>query len=389
MEQATAAPQRNYGIDLARILSMLAVIVLHLLRAITVSESCSAVETGICLLLQCIALPAVNVFILISGFVGYRENRTYPKLKNIISLFCTVVFWGVLITAILKCIFPEQIGFHMLIRAFLPITTKQYWFFTAYFAMIAVSPALHILVRGCTARDARVLMLAVAVLFSAYSFLGNTYSLVGAPFSDPFQLNGGFAFAWFAALYVCGALIKKFALHRIAAGKKVFLCWFSLLILLFGISLLVVLCGQSNTLFPAQSLQNILFSYSSPFVFGSAVCLLLLFAKLDIRQSARRVVSFFAPTVFGVYLIHDHTLLKESLPMEKLSAFSSLPPALLPLLIPAAAAVIFLICGLAEQIRARMFRLLRIDALIERFSSVLTAAVRAAADSARREKKKQ
>ena len=36
-----------------------------------------------------------------------------------------------------------------------------------------------------------------------------------------------------------------------------------------------------------------------------------------------------------------------------------------------------------------MFRLLRIDALIERFSSVLTAAVRAAADSARREKKKQ
>ena len=35
--------------------------------------------------LEILAYPAVNCFVLISGYVGYREHQVYPKLQNFLS----------------------------------------------------------------------------------------------------------------------------------------------------------------------------------------------------------------------------------------------------------------------------------------------------------------
>lgn len=78
---------RNCGIDLLRIVCMLCVVILHILgHGNVLRTTVSTAGFSIAWLWEVFAYPAVNCFILISGFVGYRENKSYPKLKNIISL---------------------------------------------------------------------------------------------------------------------------------------------------------------------------------------------------------------------------------------------------------------------------------------------------------------
>lgn len=134
---------RNYGIDLLRIICMLSVVILHILAHGGVLQIASSpIGFSAAWLWEILAYPAVNCFVMISGLVGYRGDRYYPKLRNIISLFFTVLFYSVTLCIIFKLIYPQEVGILSIIKAVLPVTTEQYWFFTSYFAMFLISPML-------------------------------------------------------------------------------------------------------------------------------------------------------------------------------------------------------------------------------------------------------
>ena len=70
--------ERNYGIDLLRIISMLAIVLLHVLGHGGVLDTIGnrfGTDYAVAWILEFIAYPAVNVFVLISGFVGYRNEK--------------------------------------------------------------------------------------------------------------------------------------------------------------------------------------------------------------------------------------------------------------------------------------------------------------------------
>ena len=46
-------------------------------------------------------------------------------------------------------------------------------------------------------------------------------------------------------------------------------------------------------------------TYLSPTVMVAAVLLFLLFERMEVDRSARKILKILAPTSFGVYLIHD------------------------------------------------------------------------------------
>ncbi len=78
---------RNYGIDILRIVSMVGVVCLHVLShgGILKLEHSPAAFSAIWFL-GILAYPAVNCVVLISGYVGYKDERFFPKIKNLISL---------------------------------------------------------------------------------------------------------------------------------------------------------------------------------------------------------------------------------------------------------------------------------------------------------------
>ena len=87
---------RNYGIDLLRIISMLGVVFLHVLgHGGILSLDLSPVNFSMVWFIEILAYPAVNCFVLISGYIGYKEEKIFPKIKNLLNLAFTVAFYSV------------------------------------------------------------------------------------------------------------------------------------------------------------------------------------------------------------------------------------------------------------------------------------------------------
>ncbi|WP_162011068.1 acyltransferase family protein [Streptococcus sp. S784/96/1] len=76
--------KRNYGLDLLRIIAMLFVLILHTLGKggilETVQEGTKAYNMA--WLLEIMAYGAVDIFAMISGFVGFSQKSKRLKLSN-------------------------------------------------------------------------------------------------------------------------------------------------------------------------------------------------------------------------------------------------------------------------------------------------------------------
>ena len=170
---------RNYGIDLLRIISMLGVVFLHVLgHGGILSLDLSPVNFSMVWFIEILAYPAVNCFVLISGYIGYKEEKIFPKIKNLLNLAFTVAFYSVSSFLIFKFFSPETLGLKELVKSFFPIILKNYWFFTAYVGLFLLSPMLNLLVYKSNFKHAFV-YLAVFSLFSIISTVYDSFSFIG------------------------------------------------------------------------------------------------------------------------------------------------------------------------------------------------------------------
>ena len=90
--------ERNYGIDLLRIVSMIMVVLLHVLGAGGLLEATFGINNKIVWLLEVFAFCAVNCYALISGYVGVNSKF---KLSNILILWLQVFIYNFIIMHII------------------------------------------------------------------------------------------------------------------------------------------------------------------------------------------------------------------------------------------------------------------------------------------------
>ncbi len=152
-----SSTSRNYGIDLLRIVSMVGVVFLHVLgHGGLLNSFQSPARFSLIWFFEILAFPAVNCFVLVSGYVGYKGSDIFPKIKNLFSLLFTVIFYSVVIFFIFKFFGPEPIGTDQLIKSIFPTIMGRYWFFTAYFALFLLSPILNLFVHKSNLKQALV-----------------------------------------------------------------------------------------------------------------------------------------------------------------------------------------------------------------------------------------
>lgn len=70
---------------------------------------------------------------------------------------------------------------------------------------------------------------------------------------------------------------------------------------------------------------NYLISYKSPIIVMVAVCLLLFFEKINISPFWKKIIRFFSPMAFGVYLIHNHPLISSYFMKARFIEYASFP----------------------------------------------------------------
>lgn len=349
---------RNYGIDMLRILSMLGVVFLHTLgHGGILGISQSPERFSLVWFLEILAYPAVNCFVLISGFVGYKGEKFFPRLRNFLVLMFTVFFYNFSFYALYTLLRPETFAVKELLLNLFPTFGNRYWFFTTYFGLFLLSPFLNILVHRSNFKQAFLFLLVVGI-----------YSVISIILDD-FALKAGYSVLWFILMYLTGAIIKKYSLNTLFSGK---LC-LRVMISAFLITWLAKVLLHFSAVPALEQPSNYLINYVSPTIVLMAVSLLILFSKVSPSPRVCSVISFLASSAFSVYLIHDNSYVRVYLMsnIHKLAVNFGIVP--LALYIFCCAGGIFTFCILGDKIRIGIFRLLKIDTLAQRIEDFIKA----------------
>lgn len=349
---------RNLGIDCLRAVSMLSVICLHILGQGGLLSHTVAGSGKYCILnfLNILCFCAVDAYGITTGYL--LCDRPF-RLSRLGKLWLTTVFWSVAVSCGFFLLVPGSRTLSEAVSMFLPILRGRYWFFTAYFVTMLVSPVLNVVIRSLSRGQFRALLAALFVIFGVVPVCSLGY--------DVMRISGGNHFAWMIGLYLIGGYIKVYCPQggHVSRKNHRWLLYYLLLALVhLGYLLLMHLLGLGN--WSGLFLTNV-----SPLVLGEAVCLFLYFRERKIAPTGimAKGIRFVTPGVYAVYIIHVHPkvfwsdeLIALLRPWDDWEVWKVLPAVI------GAALGVFVLCILADKIRQWLFRVLKIDAMADRLS---------------------
>lgn len=307
---------RETSFELLRIVAMCMIIALHYLSKGEVLVSLGANGAGemnaaaiAAWIVEAMCLPAVNVYILISGYFGGKSSFRISKFMH---LWRTVLFYSVSITLLLgltgnlMTIYGRmtlgELSIYDWMNVIFPLVTEEYWFITAYVILYLLMPFLNAGVEKLERKMLRDLLIVLFVFFSVFkSFL---------PMKLPTDKNG-YDVLWFICLYLLGGYWRKY-------GCKVFekrICCICLYLVsavgtvgvAFGLRYLNLKLGIAG----AGELANHVYTYNHLFCLAAAIGLFGIFRGVRIRGKQISLwIGYFASCTMAVYLIHEQLYLR-------------------------------------------------------------------------------
>lgn len=107
-------------------------------------------------------------------------------------------------------------------------------------------------------------------------------------------------------------------------------------------------------------------NYTFPTIVLNAVLLLLLFSRIDIRNTkAQEKIKEFSALNFSVYLIHTNKLVFENIISGLFESVGKLNPIIMILAVIGLAMLIYVICIMIDMVRYELFKLFKINSLCE------------------------
>lgn len=344
--------QRNVGIDILRVVSMFFIIIGHILMQGGVLSAFfnEGIQYGYYFFntVYVIAYCGVNCFALVSGYVGWQNTF---KLEKIIKLWANVVFWSVGVSLVLFIYNKEFFSVKEAVSMFLPLIRGRYWFFNAYFVVFMFSPLLNHLIRTLPQKTFQYFLLTVVFVFCVVPFL--------ALGNDVLRIQQGFEFAWLMVMYLVGGYFAKYPV-KIKKTYKYIVAFFSIALLNFIYKYLIELV--TTKLLGVSSHGDLFMSYTSPVAVGEAVCLLLYFSNLKLKNKKLiKAVNFVTPAIFSVYIIHVHPMIFWKILNDAFTSLTEYNLLVSFLLIIVIALAIFIGCIALDYIRILIFKIFKVD----------------------------
>jgi len=328
---------------------MFMVVILHILGQGGILENTDMLSTNyeIVWFLEIASLCAVNCYALISGYVSVDIEFKYYR---IISLWLQVVFYTVIITMIFAIFVPNSVSIKAAINTVLPVVGKQYWYFTAYFAMFFFIPFLNHLINTLSQRNSLKLIITIVIIFSVIPAISRT---------DIFNTMYGYSPLWLMILYLVGGYIKKYSF-----GDKIKKKWY---LVIYFCAIFVTWIGKFILEYVTTKLvgeakgSEFLVKYTAPLIFVAGVSLLLYFSKCDFKKNImKKIIKVFAPVSFSVYLIHLHPLVKVHIIGKSFQTFYKFNSIKLFFAVVTTAVIIYVFCSLIDLIRYNIFKRINI-----------------------------
>lgn len=364
---------RSSQIDLLRLLAMLMVVCWHFyVHGIRRELSGDGVMLGVeptlveqlnGRLLQLVSVlcsMAVNVYVMLTGYLLLLKRFS---VRRILRVWVQAVVTSLLIVLVYQLFSPTESLWQRLMLVADVRAYGGYWFVKCYVRMMLLSPLLLWLARSLR-QTAFVLLL--IVLFA----LGCQWTEESAGvFALP--MRSGYSLMWFVVLFLTGAYLRRFPLPRRLSG------W-----LMFAVVLAGAYAVQLAVSWPVVNFESMPYN-------GTAYPLAMLFLSAFVggRAVGERLalcLSRLAPLAFGVYLVHDHELVRQWLWYDCSLWRSSLTLWTFPFVMLLVCMGIFAVCLALDFLRKKAFEKCRIDRAVGRISEVADRWIFAIVDSFRR-----
>ncbi len=345
--------KRNINVELSRVSATLLVIVLHILGQGGVLDQTApnTVAYWSAWFLETCAYCAVNIFVLISGYVMVNKSI---KLKNIVGLWFNVLFYLLLITFLFFVFLPEARSIKNLLVSFMPIVGGQWWYISSYFVLFFFIPILNTAINNIPQKNFTKLLIVALIGICVIDCIFPI---------DAFEIADGYSPLWFMIVYSIGAYIKKYNLQEKITAKKSLICYFAMII--FTLLSKAVIRFASKLVFGQEQFDSVLISYISITIVFSAIFLFLFCLNVKLNNTSKKVISFFAPATLGVYLIHVHPLVFQFIIKNNFASFAHKPFVVMLICIISTTLVIFLLCSAIELLRIQLFKLLKVNKMCE------------------------
>lgn len=284
--------KRNYGIDLLRLVSMFYVVLLHVLGkgGVLKAAELGTAQYNLVWFLELWAYGAVNIFGIISGYVGYSDKEKKFNYANYITMWLQVVSYGVAASLLFYFLDPELVTRKEFFKMFFPVTNDLYWYFSAYTGLIFLIPLLNAGVRSGSREALGKMFIAIILVFSVFSAV-----------TDRFELGRGYSLIWLVMLYLLGAVMKKCRIGEklpvAAALAGIVVCCV--------ISWLWKLHGPEFKIFNIKVDQGLFVNYLAVTHLIAAILHLIAFSKLRFPAIGQKLIAFAAPGAFAVYLLNN------------------------------------------------------------------------------------
>ncbi len=329
--------ERNYGIDLLRLVLMFMVCMLHTLGQGGVLSTFNIIPSeklscSIFWFLEVFSFCAVDGFAIISGYVAKNRPRKYEKL---VEMWFQAFFYSFILSVILTLIgLNPNWTFLSFIRYLFPITFNLFWYFTSFFGLYFLIPMLNKFLFSLNEKDSKK---ALIVIFGLFSCIGIVY--------DSFMTQWGYSLIWLTTLYCIGVLAKK---ANIFKKQKTITLVIILYVSIYLTWLSYIVSGYDR-----------LINYISPTILLSALLMVIIFSRIHLKGT---IISKLSPLAFGIYLFQLNPVIWHKLEgaFMKVISFGILKQILYVFL---AATCIFVTGLVVEFIRSVLARKMKIPSL--------------------------
>lgn len=358
-------PKRNPNFEILRVLAMFMIVIIHfdahgINRALMAeTESPFTIPltnigiTNFCLsqYIMFISSVGVNIFVLITGYFMYDKK---PKSYRFIRVWFQTLFYGLFFGFLffILGLADNHTVIKGLVKSLFPLSIGNHWFVRQYLGLMIISPFLNLAIKNLRKPIYDLLMIVVLIT--------GTTVLLRFPWGYSLEFNSGNSFIWFIYLYISGCYLRRFDM---SIRVKKYLKFRTFLIVSVCICLISLIPSMVKS-YMGGALYPVAYHYNGVSFYLSLIIFLQFKDSRMPNNIIFRMIIRLAPYTFGVYLIHDNSLVRNMLwyGLNWQQYFEKLY--FIPLWI-GVAIVVFLSCVVIDRLREMLWGYFKINRRLE------------------------
>jgi len=271
--------ERNANIDVLRILSAAAVIIIHIVSAPVANSSIAidAILKTTLSLIHALMNWAVPVFFMITGYCMLKKQEVTYKycFARVIKYVCVLFTVGLAYALMEEIYITKTVNISILIQSVYNVISGKLWdhmwFVYEIIGIYLVMPVIHISLK----HDKRSALILTALLF--------VFNIILPTFEEYIHIGVKLPFVGYL-FYVCfGGVMAEFEISK-------------------NTSLVICLAGLFAVVWIALDAGNLNFGYNHLAVCAMAMSVFLIVSKTEIKQN--RLLVSVSQCTWGIYLIH-------------------------------------------------------------------------------------